>query len=288
MITTRTAPSKSVEKDVLTASRRRCCLCVFLSDRHDQRRGQIAHLNRDPSDTRFENLVYLCLEHHDEYDSRPSQSKGFSPDEVREYRDRLYKKNGIVTEEYVAIEESRAPAIVPLPNISEYESVRRRFANELEFTLKRWRYPLWQVANEPELFAYKGGNRADGVCLLERVDLPDGRIAVICIETAGNCGVSITNCVEELCFQVCERFEVPAERLVWREHYDYLQPAEWNLVTFGSMPPDTPFRDPTWEEMIPEMWQSLLLKPKRKLVSHYGRFESKVVKLFNWPTAAIL
>jgi hypothetical protein len=69
-------PTK-VEKKVLIASTRRCCLCVFLDHRDGVRKGQIAHLNHNPNDHRFENLVWLCLEHHDDYDGRPSQSKGF-------------------------------------------------------------------------------------------------------------------------------------------------------------------------------------------------------------------
>jgi len=140
--------SKSVEKDVLTASRRRCCLCVFLSNLDEIRQGQIAHLNRDRADRRFENLVFLCLEHHDEYDTRRSQSKGFSILEVREYRDRLYARNAPPLKED-SIE------LTPLPEISQYERIRKRFDRDLGFTAVPWRYPLWQVANEPELFAYK-------------------------------------------------------------------------------------------------------------------------------------
>jgi len=64
-----------------------------LNSRNDVRKGQIAHLNRDPGDSRFENLVYLCFEHHDEYDSQTSQSKALLLEEVRDYRDRLYAQN---------------------------------------------------------------------------------------------------------------------------------------------------------------------------------------------------
>jgi len=76
----------------LTASRRRCCLCVFLFNREEVRKGQIAHLNGDASDNDFGNLVWLCLDHHDEYDGRTSQSKGFTRSEVRTYRDQLYER----------------------------------------------------------------------------------------------------------------------------------------------------------------------------------------------------
>jgi len=268
------------------ASRRRCCLCVFLSDRDEVRRGQIAHLNHDRSDSRFKNLVWLCLEHHDEFDSQPSQSKGLTLDEVREYRDRLYERNGVLTATHLAA-LAKSTELNPLPETSEYEEVRERFSKELEFTKRPWRFGLWQVANEPELFAYKAGNRVDGVCLIERIDLPDGRIVIVCMEVAGNPGQSITNCVEELCFQVCERFEVPAERLVWLEHYDYYKDGEWSMVEFKRMPPDRPFEDPTWVCMTPEIWRDLRLKPQKHLRSWHNNYRSKITKLFHWPDKEI-
>lgn len=285
----RTPVARKIEKDVLVTSRRRCCLCVFLLGRDEVRKGQIAHLNRDAEDSSFENLVYLCLEHHDDYDSKASQSKGFSEQEVREYRDRLYSRfhtpSGVLLPGNL---DTDAADLIPLAETSQYELLRARFDNELGFTSVPWRYGFWQVANEPEFFAYKAGNRADGVCLIERVDLPDGRIVIACIETAGNPGQSITNCVEELCFQVCERFEIPAERLVWLEHYDYYEPAEWNMVIFGQRPPDSPFRDPQWTTMTPELWRELRLKPRRHLKSWRGQYSSKLTKLFHWPTQGIL
>lgn len=285
----RRPPPKSVEKDVLLASHRRCCLCFFLNHRDEVRRGQIAHLNHDPSDSQFENLVWLCLEHHDEYDGKTSQSKGFTPDEVREYRDRLYAQYDPGTKQKFSGNTSSDDNVElpPLPPTSEYETLRRKFPDELDFTSTPWRYPLWQVANEPEYFAYKSSNRADGVCLIERIDLPDGRIIVACIETAGNPGQSITNCVEELCFQVCERFEIPADRLVWLEHYDYEKNQEWSMLTFEQMPPQGPFADPKWIEMTPELWRELRLQPKKKLTHEYSQFNSKLTKLFHWPTEAL-
>jgi hypothetical protein len=170
--------------------------------------------------------------------------------------------------------------------LSAYEKVSARFQDELGYVSKPWRFPLWQVANQPELFAFKAGNRADGVCLIERIDLPDGRIVVVCIQTPGNPGNSITNCVEGLCFQVCERFEIDASRLVWLEHYDYGSkklPGDWNLVTFSASPPNRPFEGPTWTTMTLAMWNALKLRPKKRLVVKYGQIESKVRKLFDWP-----
>lgn len=81
----KTIPENVVAR-LLETSRRRCCLCVALRDDVSEKKGQIAHLDRDPSNNDPDNLVFLCLEHHDEYDSRPSQSKGFTPEEVKRYR----------------------------------------------------------------------------------------------------------------------------------------------------------------------------------------------------------
>src|SRR5260370_15998369 len=205
----------------------------------------------------------------------------FSPDEVREYRDQLYKRHpesaGIVSRN-MAIKD--VAEFEPLPETSEYEIVRRRFSKELDFTSKPWSYPLWQVADKPDFFAYKSDGGVDGVCLLERIDLPDGRIVIACIETAGNPGCSITNCVETLCFQVCERFDIPAEKLVWLVHYEYHEHAEWSVVNFRQKPPDGRFEDPKWTDLTPKMWRDLHLKPKNKLESWHGSFESKLTKLF--------
>lgn len=65
---------------------------MFLDWKDEERKGQIAHLNSDHSDSRFENLVWLCFEHHDNFDSKTSQSKNYTQIEVRDYRDQLYQK----------------------------------------------------------------------------------------------------------------------------------------------------------------------------------------------------
>lgn len=279
---------KAVEIEVLIASRRRCCLCLFLNNKDEIQKGQLAHLNRNANDHSFDNLVWLCLEHHDEYDSRTSQSKGLRLEEIRVYRDRLYARydpsgTGLLPD----TKASDMAELLPLPETSEYQRVRSIFPNELGFISNAWRYPLHQVANQPDLFAYKAGNGADGVCLLERIDLPDDRIVVACIEVAGNPGNSITNCIEELCFQVCERFEISAARMVWLEHYDCYDD-EWNMVRFEQIPPQGPFANPKWIRMTPELWQTLRLKPKKRLVQWHGHYESKLIKLFDWPTRNIL
>lgn len=91
-VSRRRAIPNDVEKDVLVASLRRCCLCYFVSGIKNDRMGQIAHLSQDASDTSFDDLVFLCLEHHAEFDSRSRQSKGYTKAEVKHHRDELYKE----------------------------------------------------------------------------------------------------------------------------------------------------------------------------------------------------
>lgn len=283
-----------VQAEVLLASRRRCCLCLYLYDDDTVHRGQIAHLNQNPSDCRFNNLVWLCFNHHDEYDSRTSQAKGLMEHEVRTYRDKLYQVGG---------DNSAETSSAPLPKEviesddddivqSQYAEIRCKNSDQLGYLTEPWRFPLWQVGNRPELFAYKAANRCDGICLIERVNIPDGRIVVIAIQITGNPGNSITNCVEELCHQVCERFSIPADRLVWIEHYDSgsnFRPPEWDMVTFETMPPLGLFAGPKWTPMSRSAWQELRLRPKKRLKEDpFGfEYESKVEKFFDWPSEAL-
>ena len=90
MSSRRTIPG-AIQQQVLVASRRRCCLCYYVRNITNERKGQIAHLSGDPSSVSFDDLVFLCLDHHDEFDSTTSQAKGLTSDEVRHYRDELYQ-----------------------------------------------------------------------------------------------------------------------------------------------------------------------------------------------------
>lgn len=82
----------ATETNVLVKSRRRCCICYGLErDDEFKKAGQIAHLDRDPSKADEDNLAFMCLEHHDAYDSRTSQSKGFTIEEVKRYRAELHE-----------------------------------------------------------------------------------------------------------------------------------------------------------------------------------------------------
>jgi hypothetical protein len=89
---TRKAVCSDTQKNVLLRSRRRCCLCFWLDGVDKAQKGQIAHLNRDNTEAEEENLVFLCLAHHDEYDGKTSLSKGLREDEVRDWRNELYRE----------------------------------------------------------------------------------------------------------------------------------------------------------------------------------------------------
>jgi hypothetical protein len=169
-----------------------------------------------------------------------------------------------------------------VPDSSELDLLRSRYSKETAFLDEPWRFSFWQVANQAELFAYKARG-SDGVCLIERIDLPDGRVVVVCIQIPGNPGTSITNAVEDICLQVCERFEIPPARLIWLEHYDRFGADEWNMVAFERIPPQGLFESPRWTKMTPRLWEGLLLRPKKALRVYAGQYESKVKKLFAWP-----
>jgi hypothetical protein len=87
----RKKPTLNTEEAVLTKSARRCALCYGLDGNLRRRRGQIAHIDHDRTNSTEDNLGYLCFDHHDEYDSTTSQSKGITPREFRNHRDRLYE-----------------------------------------------------------------------------------------------------------------------------------------------------------------------------------------------------
>jgi hypothetical protein len=88
----RKKPTSEAETTVLVSSRRRCALCYGLRRDLGQKDGQLAHVDRNPANSDVENLCYLCFDHHNQYDSRPSQAKGFTPNELRHYRNMLYSE----------------------------------------------------------------------------------------------------------------------------------------------------------------------------------------------------
>jgi hypothetical protein len=88
----------NIATNVITACKRRCCLCWGLDDDNSEKPGQIAHLDRNPSNDDLDNLAWLCLDHHDRYDGRTSQSRGLTIEEVKYYRDKLVSELSARTE----------------------------------------------------------------------------------------------------------------------------------------------------------------------------------------------
>lgn len=81
-----------VQTELLLQSRRRCCLCFGLKADIEVKEGQIAHLDRNPSNNKLDNLAWLCLSHHDHYDSVRRQTKRLTPEEVKSYRAQLHSQ----------------------------------------------------------------------------------------------------------------------------------------------------------------------------------------------------
>jgi hypothetical protein len=79
-----------IQHRVLDRSRRRCALCIHFNNDWGQKEGQLAHLDRDPSNLAEDNLAFFCLPHHDDYDTRRRQTKSLTIHEAQTARDRLY------------------------------------------------------------------------------------------------------------------------------------------------------------------------------------------------------
>jgi hypothetical protein len=76
---------------VLVESRRRCCICFGLNRDTSLKTGQISHLDGNAANPAKENLAFMCFEHHDQFDSKTSQSKNFTVAEVKVYREELHR-----------------------------------------------------------------------------------------------------------------------------------------------------------------------------------------------------
>jgi uncharacterized membrane protein YgcG len=81
--------SPEVQARVLAESRRRCAVCYGLNNDASKKKGQIAHLDQDAANNSESNLIFLCFDHHDDYDSTTRQAKGLTQLELLEYRSQL-------------------------------------------------------------------------------------------------------------------------------------------------------------------------------------------------------
>ena len=135
-------------------------------------------------------------------------------------------------------------------------------------------------------FEYRGFHGCRCVCSLEILPATDGRRVVIATELEDNSGTSVTNVAEHLASEVCDRFGIDPDKLVWIETYGYAAPGAgerrrtFDRVTFKRREPDGVirwgpsvlkskpdgwpgyFQDPDWHAMTDEDWRSLGLAPR--------------------------
>jgi len=116
MITKRKKTPTAIEADVLEKSGRRCCVCYALQRDFKVKRGQIAHLDHNSANSKFDNLCWLCRDHHDDYDAQRRQSKGLTLNEVKRYRSDLYKTITVWRESKQIISNSPTDSQMPLLN----------------------------------------------------------------------------------------------------------------------------------------------------------------------------
>jgi len=160
---TRATISPLVMADVLVASRRRCCLCFALSNDAGEKKGQVAHLDRDSSNSSRDNLVYLCLDHHDQYDSRTSQAKGLNIDEVKQYRSQLQR--------YVAKALPPSDAEIAGALLASLDRPAFRTPFKQESSLPRFRMAIAET-----IAAINGGKSPGEASLLSKSDVHDRAI----------------------------------------------------------------------------------------------------------------
>lgn len=79
----------SVQIAVLTKCKRRCALCFGLDNDDKEKRGQLVHVDRDGDNINEDNAAFLCIPHHDLYDSTSRQAKGYMPGELKQHRETL-------------------------------------------------------------------------------------------------------------------------------------------------------------------------------------------------------
>ena len=230
-----------VETALFDKSRRRCCVCFSLQGDFSQKKGQIAHLDRNPANAVLENLAWLCLDHHDEYDSITSQSKGLTTAEVKFYRDELYQA---IQEKFAVLQvETLEEASSNLWTEDMREVLREMLGNKIA----------------DKMIKYRGYGPFIGLCRL-RIYKESGRKPVIIVtQFPDNPGTSITNVAEGLARQVyVQELKRPDQGMTWIEHYtqDDTVPESYMLVTFRQVGEE--FSDPKWEDLTVDQVQALV------------------------------
>lgn len=153
--------TQDVQTEVLVASRRRCCICFGLhGDLTFKPQGQLAHVDRDPANSDADNLAFMCLEHHDWFDTRPSQSKGPTPEEARRYRNELYHE--LRKRDEQSGPELPADVALPVSGATGFEPVR---VDDDRLTM------LWKLRREPSEWLERD---VEGMTPLQLMEILDG------------------------------------------------------------------------------------------------------------------
>lgn len=164
---------QGVEIEVLRRSGRRCALCFGVDNDFSEKQGQIAHLDKNPSNHAVGNLAYLCLNHHDRFDGKTSQSKGYRSAEIRVYREELYERvssrkdgNDLFDKEVARFEE-------------RYEAVKRVEARFSSFgpskeVLQKQILTRCSAVFEFLRTAHGSPDSADHILLMETLEIPPG------------------------------------------------------------------------------------------------------------------
>jgi hypothetical protein len=122
--------SADVRVEVLRRSRRRCCVCFGLNGDLSVKEGQLAHLDRNRNNSDPDNLAFLCQPCHSNYDKTSNRVIGFTPHEVRHYRDLLYTALGLDQFEFsLTIQANPANFQAAKKAVDDAHEVLRQFTN---------------------------------------------------------------------------------------------------------------------------------------------------------------
>lgn len=85
---TKNIPTRE-QTDLFFKCRRRCALCFVYDDDKGQKEGQINHINKDETNHKSSNLIWLCINHHSAYHTRGRIAKGYTQHELKSWKDLL-------------------------------------------------------------------------------------------------------------------------------------------------------------------------------------------------------
>lgn len=98
MAKTRKKIPENIAIAVMFKANQLCCICEKVGH-------HIHHIDENPANNDFDNLVFLCFEHHDEVTRKGGLSRQLNPSLLRKYRASLYEKIEV---------KRRIPEIAPI------------------------------------------------------------------------------------------------------------------------------------------------------------------------------